>query len=351
MATTVAAADVKKEIIAMIKNKNEAMAQNSIYKNIIASSSSGNCVVFNNVMIDCGVSFKKIVENQDLREIDVLCITHHHTDHFKFSTLKKIIETNPKIKIVCGNTISLFLRISKINHVLLGIGETYENTDLGVTIRAIKLYHMNSFTQNKDQIGFIKTRVEKGSMDLVENILTVSELAGELGKRVCENYGYDIVFTGSKTANGAISFYEKTLFQGTDTNGWMGIKLPDRDYYALECNYEDYTLDYSKACTSILNKIERRINEDETYDHTGRTRFVHCSKEDTYNFFTMMKKPGSELIELHKSSSVYSMADFKKTDIYLKAKSYISTYLGLNIEEIDLINYDFKEELQKLKEE
>lgn len=67
---------------------------------IISSGSQGNCVVINDVMVDCGVSFNKIKEH--LYDIKYLLLTHIHSDHVKPSTLSKIKELFPTI-IIIGN--------------------------------------------------------------------------------------------------------------------------------------------------------------------------------------------------------------------------------------------------------
>lgn len=47
--------------------------------NIISTGSHGNCVIINNeLMIDCGVSKKMILDNVDPSNIKLMLITHHH---------------------------------------------------------------------------------------------------------------------------------------------------------------------------------------------------------------------------------------------------------------------------------
>ncbi|MCX86356.1 MBL fold metallo-hydrolase, partial [Listeria monocytogenes] len=67
---------------------------------IISSGSKGNCVIVNDVMIDCGVPFKRIKEH--LYDIDYLLLTHIHSDHINSSTLENIRKLFPKITII-GN--------------------------------------------------------------------------------------------------------------------------------------------------------------------------------------------------------------------------------------------------------
>lgn len=67
---------------------------------IISSGSKGNCVIINDVMVDCGLSFKAI--KQYLYDIKILLITHAHSDHVNRKTIAAIKKQFPKIKIV-GN--------------------------------------------------------------------------------------------------------------------------------------------------------------------------------------------------------------------------------------------------------
>lgn len=53
---------------------------------ILASGSKGNCSILedklgNQIMIDCGISINKIIENIDFMKIDGCIITHSHKDH------------------------------------------------------------------------------------------------------------------------------------------------------------------------------------------------------------------------------------------------------------------------------
>lgn len=67
---------------------------------IISSGSKGNCVIINDVMIDCGVAFSKIKD--ELYDVKYLLLTHSHGDHLKLQTLMNIMEKFPRIQII-GN--------------------------------------------------------------------------------------------------------------------------------------------------------------------------------------------------------------------------------------------------------
>lgn len=67
---------------------------------VISTGSKGNCVIINDVMVDCGVPFKEIKE--ELYTIKYLIITHVHSDHMNLKTLEQICGKFPRIKII-GN--------------------------------------------------------------------------------------------------------------------------------------------------------------------------------------------------------------------------------------------------------
>lgn len=67
---------------------------------IISSSSKGNAVIINGVLIDCGVSFKKI--KPYLSNLQAVCLTHKHSDHFMASTIKTLAFEKPSLYFVCG---------------------------------------------------------------------------------------------------------------------------------------------------------------------------------------------------------------------------------------------------------
>jgi phosphoribosyl 1,2-cyclic phosphodiesterase len=68
---------------------------------IISSGSKGNCVIINDdIMVDCGVSFKLIKE--DLYNVKYLLITHTHLDHVNENTFQVIMKRFPTITII-GN--------------------------------------------------------------------------------------------------------------------------------------------------------------------------------------------------------------------------------------------------------
>lgn len=68
---------------------------------IINSGSDGNAILLeNNILLDCGVAYKKI--QPYLKNIKIIFLSHTHSDHLKKATIKKIVYEYPNIKFLVG---------------------------------------------------------------------------------------------------------------------------------------------------------------------------------------------------------------------------------------------------------
>lgn len=67
---------------------------------IIATGSSGNAVLINDaILIDCGVSWKKL--DPYAKQIRLVLLTHEHGDHFKPSTVRALHRERPAVRFGC----------------------------------------------------------------------------------------------------------------------------------------------------------------------------------------------------------------------------------------------------------
>lgn len=179
---------------------------------VIASSSRGNCVRINNVLVDCGISFKKVINNVDLKLINILLITHEHSDHLKLSTIKKIIETNHRIKIFCNKEVSEILKNNDVKHFVITLDTEVtvkQKNGESIIISPVKLYH---------------------------DVLT---------------FGYRITFKDF--------FNEIKVFYATDTFTLKGIVAKNYEYYFIETNYTDERIDgfdKDRVMNTHLSKAE-----------------------------------------------------------------------------------------------
>lgn len=171
---------------------------------IIGTGSKGNAVMINgNVLVDCGVSYKKL--QPYVKGMCLVLLTHIHGDHFNASTVNRLAEERPTLRFGCGEWMVPSL------------------VDAGVREKVIDIYEPEKI-------------YDYGSMQISPVLLTHN----------VPNYGYKISFQKSK------------VFYATDTNDLNGISAPGYDLYMVEANYgEDEIHDRIK---------EKEVNGEYAYE-------------------------------------------------------------------------------------
>lgn len=150
---------------------------------ILQTGSKGNAMVINNqILIDCGVPFKKL--NLYYKNIALVLLTHQHCDHFNKSTIKRLAKERPTLRFACGKFLVSFLQECGVRNIdILENDHTY---GYGIcTVTPVRLVH---------------------------NV---------------ECFGYKIILGDEK------------IFYATDTNSLEHISASNFDYYFVEANYED----------------------------------------------------------------------------------------------------------------
>lgn len=201
---------------------------------IINSGSDGNAVIVNDViLIDCGVSYKKL--KNYINNLKIVLLTHIHHDHFKKSTIRKLVSNRPTLRFGCCEWLIQDLidcGVNKKNIDVYEIGTKYNYSMFSLI--AIKLYH------DVPQCGY----------------------------RLFMN--------------------DKKLIYATDTKTLDGITAKDYDVYLIEGNYENeeelhsraYTYDYeSRVKNTHLSReyttkwLLDNMNDNSVYE------FMHVHKE------------------------------------------------------------------------
>ena len=92
---------------------------------VIASGSSGNAVLIDDILVDVGVSFQKI--KPYLASVNYLLITHIHTDHVRAKTLERIRKIYPRITVIGNHEVAQMYDVDIIANDLYKI-ETRDYT-------------------------------------------------------------------------------------------------------------------------------------------------------------------------------------------------------------------------------
>jgi L-ascorbate metabolism protein UlaG (beta-lactamase superfamily) len=207
--------------------------------NIISSGSKGNAVLINKaVLVDMGVSYKAVMPY--INDINIILLTHIHSDHFRHSTIKQIAENKPLIRFVCGEwLVEPLLRAgvqpNRIDVVEIGYIYSYTVKNASVHLSPVKLYH-----------------------DV-------------------QNYGYRININGFK------------IFYATDTSTLDGISAKNYNLYMMEANYGE---------EEIKMRIDRKMMKGEfAYELKAKDR--HLSKQQADKFIYENAGGKSEYVYLH----------------------------------------------------
>ena len=108
---------------------------------IIGSGSDGNgLIIEETILIDCGVSLKKLKD--DYKKLKIVLLTHRHQDHFNKATIKKLAAERPTLRFGCCEWLVKDLvecGVEKKNIDVLEMDKIYDYKDFKVI--PIKLYH------------------------------------------------------------------------------------------------------------------------------------------------------------------------------------------------------------------
>ena len=108
---------------------------------IISSCSTGNATVIRDIiLIDCGVTFKKLEEVY--KKIKIVMLTHVHRDHFNKATIRKLAQERPTLRFACCEWLLqplLECGVNRNNIDMLQIGTKYDYKLFKIV--PIKLYH------------------------------------------------------------------------------------------------------------------------------------------------------------------------------------------------------------------
>lgn len=151
---------------------------------IISSGSHGNAVIIEKfILVDCGVSFKKLTPYY--KDLKIVLLTHIHSDHFHRSTIKRLAKERPTLRFACGK---------HLLNDLLNCEVLPQNIDL---IAPGNTYHYK--------------RVLIEPVELVHDV---------------PNYGYKLLIN------------DKKILYATDTSE-LNFNAAGFDLYLLEANYEN----------------------------------------------------------------------------------------------------------------
>lgn len=205
--------------------------------NIISTGSSGNAVVIDDqILIDCGVPYKKL--EPVAKALKLVLLTHVHSDHFKPSTAAALHRERPALRFGCCEWM--------VKPLL----------DAGVDKRVIDVY----------ELGRI---YEYGKLCALSPVALTHNVP---------NCGYHI---SDMKCN--------RLFYATDTGTLDGIEAKGYDLYMIEANHTKAELEARMAEKIAAGEFSYEVN-------AARN---HLSREQAEDWLYQQMKPNSKYVFLH----------------------------------------------------
>lgn len=196
---------------------------------IINTGSDGNATVVEDILLlDCGLSYKKIEKYVD--KLQLVLLTHIHGDHFKKSTIKMLAKERPTLRFGCCEWL------------------VQDLIDCGVNIKNIDIYDFDS-------------------VYIYSEALKIQPVKLHHDVQQC---GYKIEINGYK------------VFYATDTCTLDDVEAKDYDYYFVEANYlSDEEL---HERTLSIEYEERVKNTHMSREDTANWLFKNMSNTSLYVF-------------------------------------------------------------------
>ena len=205
---------------------------------IIESGSSGNATIVEDViLIDCGISFKKLQPYYE--NLKLVLLTHIHSDHFNKATIKKLASLRPTLRFGCCEWLA------------------EELIKCGVDKRNIDLY--TPFEGMRYGLGFA---IESFNL-----------------KHDVQNCGWKILFD-----DGFKYFY------ATDTCSLDNVEAKGFDMYFIEGNYEDQS--------ELERRKQKHISNGEFY-YEDRVEKTHLSQVQAMEWLSENMGENSQYIFMH----------------------------------------------------
>lgn len=195
---------------------------------IINTGSDGNATILEEfILIDCGVTFKKL--NECYKQLKIVLLTHIHQDHFNKKTISKLAIERPTLRFACCKWLVEELikcGVRKENIDVLKIGCKYNYKLFKVV--PIMLYHDVSncgyriFINNKKVIYMTDTRTLEGitakgyDLYLVEGNYSEEELAERIKEKTSK--GEFVYENRVKQTHLSKEYTSNWLLQNMDNN-------------------------------------------------------------------------------------------------------------------------------------
>lgn len=219
---------------------------------VIATGSSGNAVLHNTILVDCGIPKKELEPFID--EISAVFITHRHSDHWNA----------PSVKMFAKDFIPMYISNSDKRFFYKELGKEFCKEYVTFFNVGDTIDFKNSIIQTRVKTDFLHHDVPNYCLEILIKTLGIDK--------------------------------QTKIFHATDTGSLRGVKIGNKcNYYFIEANYQTWKLD-------LLAEQSAREGK---YNRYSRSKKTHLSKAQADKFYEKHKMYKSRIEYLHKSTSAF----------------------------------------------
>ena len=212
---------------------------------VISTGSGGNAVRIGpggRLLIDCGVTYKRIEPVE--RDLELVLLTHRHSDHFKESTVRLLAQDRPALRWAMGE------------HMLPLV-------DGVLPPRCIDVMRPDIWYRYKTTNGIVMIRPVALQHDV-------------------PNFGYHLIFQRDCET-------QYRVFYATDTGTLDGIAAKEYDLYLIEANHTEEELRTREA-----EKLAAGV-----FSYEARAALTHLSRERAAAWLAKNAGKNSRVVWLH----------------------------------------------------
>ncbi len=104
------------------------------------------------ILLDPG--YFSLEEHRKLKKLDIILITHEHSDHFHIESLKELLKTNPKAKIITNDVVGDMLAKEGIEHHIMKHGNVIDLEEIHIEAYGKDHAIMHSSIPPVSNVGF-----------------------------------------------------------------------------------------------------------------------------------------------------------------------------------------------------
>lgn len=274
--------------------------------NIISTGSQGNCVVIDHsIMLDCGLSKKKVMDSgYDLRDLRVLFISHKHQDHTRLPFIRWALTHHIMVHVPRA-VIEMLDEEGRIEtHQYLGINLFVHRPEDTYHYSVPSSYDEQGKPLTTEKVA-ISLHPEK-HYDIINYAFVLEKMTDHKLERLLYSTDLDTVEpTNVGPGLVALGQFDTILLEGNYDEIWLREYI-DSTVRAVDPDMDPATMNDHDLNHWVRANYRRLPHEMSAALFRAVQNMRHLSKQQARMYVQNHLKPGGRYFEVHRSSMFYA---------------------------------------------